>query len=305
MEVPLPLQFSIALCTGLVAATLVPPIRKSIPRPVEFVIWMALLAACGVGVLNITNPHARELTTSTFWAVDEVLSTLVGLMGVGLLGWLAGNRFTIATCLVFVCGADILALAMAHSYRKSQGWQPRVRLGEWMEMPRLSAPAPEPAMAPYALDGLNRRGAAASGVARTAILTWLVNHSIWAKDVLVPRQTERVAHAAALGRVESRARLESIRDTASQLQFSARSWYVTAGAPAVSGLATRATEAVHTARSGQDVEGAERAPSVMVDTGVLLSAQSIGSYGPMQPAPAVPAEKEGVDASGRPDRLAS
>ena len=130
VEVPLLLQYSIALCTGLVAATLVPPIRKSIPRPVEFVLWMALLAACVVGVISITNPHARELTTSTFWAVDQVISTLVGLMGVAFLGWLADNRFTIATCLVFVVGADLMGLAMAYSYRKSLGWQPRVRLGD-------------------------------------------------------------------------------------------------------------------------------------------------------------------------------
>lgn len=305
MELPLPLQFWIALCTGLVAATLVPSIRRSIPRPVEFAMWMALLAACVVGVVNISNPHARELTTSTLWAVNQVLSTLVGLMRVALLGGLAANRFTIATCLVFVVGADLLCLAMAYSYRKSLGWQPRVRLGEWMEMPRRSAPAAEPVMAPNALDGLNRREVAASGVARAAILTWLTNHSISAKGVLVSRQAKRVAQTAAFGRVESRARLASIRDTALQLQFSARAWYVAAGVPAVSDLATRATKARRAARSGQGVEGAERTPGVMVDTGVLLSMQSIGSHGPVQPAPAVRAEKEGVDASGRPDRLAS
>ena len=296
------LQFSIALCTGLVAATLVPPIRKSIPRPVEFVMWMALLAACVLGVLNITNPHARELTTSTFWAVDQVISTLVGLMGVGLLGWAADNRFTIATCLVFVCGADILVLAMAHSYRKSQGWQPQVRLREWMEMPRRLAPAPEPVMVPYAMDDLNRKGAAASTVARTAILTWLLSHSIWAKDVLVLRQAERLARAAAVGRIESRARLESIRDTASQLQFSARAWYTAAGEPAVSGLAAKATEVVRTARVGQ---GVERTPSRRVNIRVLLSAQSIGWYGPMPAAPAAPAAEEGEDEAGQSGRLAS
>ncbi|MDQ2942894.1 MAG: hypothetical protein M3R21_04390 [Candidatus Dormibacteraeota bacterium] len=305
MEVPLLLQFSIALCTGMVAATLVPPIRKSIPRPIEILMWFGLVVACVVGVLSIANPHARELTNSTFWGVDQVITTLVGLMGIGLLGWLGDIRFTIAPYLVFLCGADILALALVHSHRKSKGWQPRVRLREWMEMPRRVAPVPEPVVAPAALDHLNRRWAATTAVARTACLTWFVNHSVWAKQVLATRQAERLAQAAALGRVESRARLESLRDTASQPQFSARGWYTAAGAAAVSGIATRATEAVRTAKSGQGAAAAERSSSRMVDDRVQLSAQSIGWYGPKPPAPAVRAGEEDEDASAQSDRLAS
>jgi hypothetical protein len=283
VEVPLLLQFSIALFTGMVAATLVPPVRKSIPRPIEIVLWAALVMACVIGSVNITNPHARELTSSAFWGVDQVINTLAALLGAGALSWIADHRFTIATDLALVCAIDILALVMVRSHRQARALQPQVRLGEWMVLPRLLAPALQPVAAPSAIDELNRKWAAAFAVAGASLLAGLVNLSIWARDVLLPRQAERLAHAAELGRVESRARLESLRDTASQLQFAARSWYTAAGVPAVNGLASNA---------------AALEASRVADIRVLLSARSIGW---------VPAEAEEKDegASGHTDRLAS
>jgi hypothetical protein len=303
VEVPLLLQFSIALFTGMVAATLVPPVRKSIPRPVEILAWTALVVACVIGIISITSPNARELTTSAVWGVDQVISTLVGLLGAGFVGWLADNRFTVATVIMFVLGTDILALALVHSYRKSRGWQPQVRLLEWMELPRLAPAAPQPVPAPYGLDELNRKWGAAAAIAGATLLTWLVNFAIWSRDVLLPRQAERLAHAAAVGRVGSRAGLESLRDTASQLQFAARAWYTAAGAPAVNDLAAKATTAVRSVRTGRGAE----APGLLsraAEVRVLLSTQSIGWYGPIRPAP-VAREEEDEDASRQTDRLAS
>ena len=293
-----------ALFTGIVAATLVPPVRKSIPRPVEILAWAVFVIGCVIGVISTTSPDARELTTSAAWGIDQVLTTLVGLLGAGFIGWLADNRFTVATIVVYVVGADILALALVRSRRKSRGWQPQVRLMEWMELPRLTAPAPQSVVAPNALDDLNRKWAAAAAVAGAALLTWLVNFAIWSRDVLLPRQAERMAHAAAVGRVGSRARLESLRDTASQLQFAARAWYTAAGAPAVNDLATKANAAVRTVRNGRGAEAPGLAPIRAVDIRVLLSLQSIGWYGPMRPAPMV-REGEDEDASGQAGRLAS
>ena len=304
VEVPLLLQFSIALFTGMVAATLVPPVRKSIPRPVETLAWTAFVLACVIGVISITSPHARELTTSAAWGIDQVISTLVGLLGAGLVGWLADNRFAIATIVVFVAGADILALAMVRSYRKGRGWQPQVRLVEWMELPRLAAPAPPPVVVPYAIDELNRKWAAAAAVLGAALLTGLVNLAIWLRDVMLPPQAERLAHAAAVGRVGSRAGLESLRDTAAQLRFAARAWYTAAGAPAVNDLATKANAAVRTVRAGRGADASGFAPS-QADIRVLLSAQAIGWYGPMRPASMATEEGEEEDASGQSDRLAS
>jgi hypothetical protein len=301
---PLLLQFSIALFTGMVAATLVPPVRRSIPRPIEVVLWVVLVVVCVIGVIDITNPKARELTASAFWGVDQVINTLAGLMGAGVLGWIVDHRFTIATCAVLVLAVDVLALAMVRSYRQAGAWQPQVRLGEWMELPRRSI-APEPVVVPYALDELNRKWAAAFAVAGAALLAWLVNFSIWARDVVLPRQAEKLAHAAAAGRVVSRARLESLRDTASQLRYAARSWYTAAGAPAVNGLAAKATDAVRGARSSPAQPAALEA-SRTADIHVLLSGQSIGWYGPLRPAAAVTDEGEDEgDATGQSDRLAS
>ena len=304
MEVPLLLQFSIALFTGMVAATLVPPVRKSIPRPVEILAWTALVVACVIGVMSLTSPDARELTTSAVWGIDQVLSTLVGLLGAGFVGWLGDNRFAVATVAVFAVGVDILALAMLHSYRKGRGWQPQVRLVEWMELPRLTVPVAQPVAVPYALDELNRKSAAAAAIAGAAVLTWLVNFAIWSRDVMLPRQAERLARAAEVGRVGSRAGLESFRDTASQLQFAARAWYTAAGAPAVNDLTSKATDAVRVVTSRRAAEAPGLAPGRAADIHVLLSAQSIGWYGPMRPARMV-REEEGADASGHTGRFAS
>jgi hypothetical protein len=304
VEVPLILQFSIALFTGMVAATLVPPVRRVVPRPVEIALWVALVVACVIGVISITNPHARELTTSAFWGVDQVINTMVGLLFAGILAWIAEHRFGIATGAVLVFAIDILVLAMVRSYRVARAWQPQVRLGEWIELPRRFL-TPEPVVVPYALDELNRKWAAAFAVVGTALLAWLINFSIWARDVLLPRQAERLAHAAAAGRVESRARLEAFRDTASQLQYAARSWYTAAGAPAVNDLAAKATEAVRTARYTEDGEPAGLTARRTADIHVLLSTQSIGWYGPLRPASTVTVEEEEEDATGQTDRLAS
>ena len=309
VEVPLILQFSIALFTGMVAATLVPPVRKSIPRPIEVVLWVVFVTVCVIGVINITNPKVRELTASAFWGVDQVINTLVGLMGAGALGWMVDHRFAIATCAVVAFSVDVLALAMVRSYRQALASQPQVRLGEWMVMPRRSLEA-DPPVVPYALDELNRKWAAAFAIAGAALLAALVNFSIWVRDVLLPRQAERLGQAAKLGRVESRTRLESLRELALQLQFAARSWSTAAGVPAVNGLAAKAGEALRTVTTVQGGgEPAAVTGSRAADIHVLLSAESIGRHGPLRRAATVPPqdeeEVEEGDAAGQTDRLAS
>ena len=305
---PLLLQFSIALFTGMVAATLVPPVRRVVPRPIEIILWVALVVVCVFGVLSIANPRARELTASAFWGVDQVIMTLAGLTGAGLTGWLLDNRFTLATCLTIACGVDVVALGLLRSYRKGRAWQPRVRLYEWMELPRLTAPEATPVAVPYAVDELSRKLEAVTAVAGAALLASAVEFLIWSRDVMLPQQARRLAHAAAVGRVESRAGLESLRDTAAQLQFAARAWYVAAGAPAVNTMAAKASEAVRTMGSaGSEEVAPDPTPGRAVDIHVLVSALSVGWYGPMRPAPAVQAreEEEDEDESQQTGRLAS
>jgi hypothetical protein len=305
VEMPLLLQFSIALFTGMVAATLVPPVRRVVPRPIEIALWAVLVVVCVIGVTSIANPQARELTASAFWGVDQVIMTLAGLLGAGLTGWLIDTRFALATCLTIACGVDILALALLRSYKNGRAWQPRVRLYEWMELPRLTSPAATPVAVPYAVDELSRRLEAAMAVAGAALLASLVQLMIWSRDVMLPQQAARLAHAAAAGRGGSLAGLESLRDTASQLQFAARAWYVAAGAPAVNGLAVRATETVRTIGHGRsDVGALDVTTGRLVDIHVLMSAQSIGWYGPTRPASTVQAEED-EDESQQTGRLAS
>ena len=288
----------------MVAATLFPPVRKIVPRPMEMSLWIAFITVCVIGILSITEPRARELTTSAFWGIDQVITTLFGLISAGALTWVSDNRFTIGTATLLVCAADVLVLAVLASRRRRVGWQPRVRLGEWMELPRPAPVAAQPAVLPYLVGGLSRRAAAGLAVAGAGLLAWLVSLGIWARDVLVPRQVERLAHAAAMGTVGSRARLESLRDTASQMQFVARAWYAAAGAPAVNGIAARAAQGVRSVTSDNGVETGEFGTARMADIHVLLSAQSIGWYGPMTQSPTATVEEE-EDASGQSGRLAS
>ena len=248
MELPLLLQFSIALFTGMVAATFVPPVRRSIPKAVEVFLWIALVTACVLGVMSVTNPNARELTSSAVWGADQIVSTLIGLMfgGVGI--WIAEHRFSIASWMVITAGVDIFALMLIGSMRRGRAWQPRVRLREWMELP-VAAPAParNGVVVMDPIVDLNRRVAAGLAIAAAAALTRMLDAAIWFRDVMLPRQARRLANAAEAGRVGSRARLESLRDASAHLQFAARSWYAAAGEPAINGLAVRATDAARVA----------------------------------------------------------
>jgi hypothetical protein len=297
VEVPLLLQFSIALFAGMVAATFVPPVRRSIPRPVEILLWIALVSVCIIGVTSVTDPNARELSTSAAWAANQILGTMVALLLGGAGGWISDHRFPIASWMVIIAGADILALMLLGSLRSARASQPRVRLREWMELPvPAQHVAGRQSVLADPLADVNRRIAAAAAVAGAVILARLVDASIWFRDVMLPRQTERIAHAAAVGRVESRARLESLRDATAHLQYAARAWYQAAGEPAFNELAGRAQRSLRPARlrAGQ-----------VIDIQALLSAQSIGWYGPMSAGPTPsPGEKDAAE-SQRSDRMAS
>ncbi|HET7418776.1 MAG TPA: hypothetical protein VFL27_00175 [Candidatus Dormibacteraeota bacterium] len=305
MEVPLLLQFCIALFTGMVAATFIPPVRRSIPRPVEVILWIALITVCAVGVVSITDPNARELSASAAWGADQVINTTVGLLFSGFGGWLSDHRFSIASWMVIVAGADIFLLMFIGSWRNGQAWRPRVRLREWMELPvpARAALVRQPVHAD-ALAGVNRRIAAAAVVAGATALARMVDASIWLRDVVVPGGARRLSQAAVVGRVESGARLEGLREVTAHLQYAARAWYAAAGEPAFNELATRASGAMRAARA---VRRARLRAGQVVDIQALLNAQSIGWYGPFSAMPAQPFEEGDTDATEqqRPNRLAS
>jgi hypothetical protein len=284
VEVPLLLQFSIALFTGMIAATLVPPVRRSIPKAVEVLLWIALVTACVLGVVSITDPNARELSTSAVWAADQIVNTLVGLTFGGVVAWISDHRFSIASWMVIVGGADIFALMFIGSWRRGRAWQPRVRLREWMELPVPVAPAPTRAViATDPLANVNRRLAAATALVTAAAATKMLDASIRFRDLMLPLEAHRLARAAAVGRSSSQARLEALRDASAHLQYAAGAWYTAAGEPAINGIAVMAGDAARAAQ--RSLRPVRLRPGQVIDIRALLSAQTIGWYGPMNPAP--------------------
>lgn len=305
--VPLLLQFSIALFTGMVAATFVPPVRRAIPKQLELALWVGLLFVCTLGIVGIADPRARELTSAAVWGVDQIVNTSFALALGGVMGWIFDNRFAIATWMALLAGVDLLALALIRSTRKGRGWQPRVRLGDWMEMPSRMAFAAEPVANPDGLAQLNRRLAASSAAAGAQVASSLSAFGAWIRHAVLPRGAERLAHAAEVGRVGSQAGFESFRDASSHLGYAARSWYAAAGAPVVNDLGVKATEAVRRAAAAgkRSAESAKRGQ--VIDIQALINAQSMGWYGPLSmeaPLLPPPSEHDGAETQES-NRLAS
>jgi len=264
----------------MVAATLAPAVRRTIPRWFEIAVWVALIFVCWLGIASIREPHARELTDSVNWAAGQIATTLLGLAGAGVHDALVANRFTIANAMVTLFGADVLALALISSYKEGRSWQPQVRLGEWLEFPAataITATAAEPA--PDAIDEVNERWAAATSTAGAAAATWSVQFLIWARDVGLPRTEERLALAVAVGRVETKVWLESVRETAGELEAGARSFYQES-APEVNKLALRVAAILNGVTDAEQrlTPGTRRLAQV-VDIQALRIAQSLGRSG--------------------------
>lgn len=286
----------------MVAATFVPPVRKSIPRVIEVGLWIALITVCFLGVTSVTDPNARNLSVTALWAVDQILNTVAGLLFSGALGWVSDNRFEIASWMVLLAGADIFALVLLRSMRSATPWQPRVRLREWMELPLPSvAPVPQPVATDPLVD-VNRRLAGVTALVGAAMLARTLNFSVWVRNVMLPRELRRLIGAARSGPSRSRAGIETVRDATAHLGFAARSWYAAAGEPAVNGVAAKASDAVRTAQRG--LRPAAMRAAEVVDIRALLSAQSIGWYGPLGAVPMEPSRGDD-DEPQRPDTLAS
>ncbi|HYM95862.1 MAG TPA: hypothetical protein VET26_01050 [Candidatus Sulfotelmatobacter sp.] len=311
MEVPLLLQFSIALFTGMVASTFIPPVRRSIPRAVEVAIWVVFLLVCLVGVANIADPNARDLTASAVWGADQVINTLIGTFIAGIVSWIALQRFVIALAVILLATAVALVLMLIRAFRRSRAWQPRAWLGgEWLEMP-LGSPVVLPARPkPDHLGRAARKAGAALALGEAALLSGMLQLAIWTRDTVVPHQKARLARAARAGRAGSQARLEMLRDSAEHMRFAASSWYVAAGAPALNTMVATAAGAARQARIAERLrEASESRFDKVIDINALLSAQSIGWYGPLVPFLPDPALiEEDVTEDGveeRSDRLAS
>jgi hypothetical protein len=280
------LQVSVALFAGMAAAMVIPRVRRSVPRLVEGIIWLGLIVACWMAITNIQQANVRYLTESVAWGADQIINTTIGLMFAGLFVWIGEHRCVIANAVVLVLGADILALALVRGHRRAQRSLPRIKLGEWIEVPLHRAPALQPAAVPYAMDEWNRRAEHAAAMLGAAFLMWSVQMLIWTRDVVVPHARARQAQAVAAGRVQAVARLESLRERVIRVQAATR-------------MAIGQTGLV----GPQDDRNLT--DDQVINIRALLSAQSIGWYGPVAPAPHGRASMREKGREDESDRLAS
>lgn len=185
-------ELLIALFAGMVAVVIM---RKNTPRPVEILLWVGLIWVCVLGVTGIHDKQARDLTSATFWGVIQMVGSLatVALQGVGQ--WTVDNRFVIADWAVLIVGIDLLVLAFLTSRRHAGGWQPRVRLRDWMELPRLTEPRPAPVTV-SAVDNVNHRFNVWAPVAAAAAMTWTTLFLIWTGEVAAPTIGRRIRKVA-------------------------------------------------------------------------------------------------------------
>ena len=304
------MQFSVALFAGMAAAMVVPRVRRSVPRVVEGVIWLGLIVACWMAITNVQQANVRYLTESAAWGADQILNTTIGLMIAGMFAWIGEHRFVIAKVVVLVLGTDILALALVRGHRQAQSSLPRIKLGEWIEVPLHRSPALQPAAVPYAMDEWNRRAERAAAIFGAAVLVWFVQMLIWTRDVVVPQARARQAQALAAGRVQAVAGLELLREKAALLQATARLWQVERATPALAGFAVGAGKALDKVAIGQaGLAGLggdwNLTDDQVINIRALMSAQSIGWYGPVVPAPNALASQREEGRETESDRLAS
>jgi hypothetical protein len=243
MGISMSAELSVALFTGMAAAMVVPAVQRSVPGWIEALIWLGLIVACWLAVTHIKGANVRDLTESAAWGAHQIINTMFGLLMAGALGWIVDHRFAIANLVVLLVGADILLLLLLRAHREGQRLQPRITLGEWIEVPLHREPVPALAPVPSAIDEWNRRADRAAAVFAAAFLGWLLGLLTRIRDVVVP---------------QARARQARVK------------------------VACRKTALALVQHGGTGALTEEQ----VINIRALLSAQSIGWYGPIVAAPA-------------------
>jgi hypothetical protein len=171
-----------------------------------------------------------------------------------------------------------------------------------MEVPPVPALLPVQTPVPYAVDELNERLSAATVTAGALAATWSVQFLVWARDIGLPRAEERLAQAVAAGRVETKVLLESVRETARELESGARN-LLAASAPEVNKLALRVAAILNGVTDAeQGVVPKVGKVAQVVDIQALRIAQNLGRFGRAESTE----RKDGIENEPeRPDRLAS
>jgi len=172
-------------------------IWRATATAVEVAIWLALIWVCLLAITG-TDQRTQTLTAAVIWAAPQMVGMIVGPFGQSVSQWIDASRFVIADWVVLLFAADLLALALVSSHRQAEGWKPQVRLGEWMELPRLARPWPVPVTV-SAVDEINRRFAAWGRVAAAPALAGATSLWTWFAEVAIPRAwrgLRKLAHTA-------------------------------------------------------------------------------------------------------------
>ena len=173
------------------------------------VIWLAFVWACLL-VITGSDQHTQTLTAAVLWAAPQAAAMIIAPLAEGVSRWIEAVRFVIADWVVLLLAADVLALALVSSHRWAKGWQPQVRLAEWMELPRLAAARPA-SVTVSAVDEIDRRFAAWGRVAFAPALTGATSAWTWfAERAIAPVGRGFQRTASAVGAAPQRLRGEIV-----------------------------------------------------------------------------------------------
>jgi hypothetical protein len=186
-------EFLIALFAAIVVAL---TFRRNTPRSVELLAWGGLVWVCAMAFTGTPEAHARALTSAAVWGASQLVGTLVDFASQGVAQWISDHRFVIADWVVLLCGVDLLLLLIINSFRQGRGWQPRVKLRDWMELPASGSVR----STRESVDGiveLNKRFNRWASIAAASAITWMTLSVIWIVGVLVPSAARRLRTAVA------------------------------------------------------------------------------------------------------------
>jgi len=187
MASPTEWRFVLVLFIGMASAMMLPSVRRSVPRWFESLIWIGLIGASWLTIINVQGAGARSLTDSVIWGAGQMANDLIDSLAANVRAWLVAHRFGIAYSVVLVAVLDVFVLAVLRSHRHAKSSLPRVKLGEWFE---LQLPEPGRASVPSVASRANLRLAPASApVPRTdkAILFQGIATAISQGDTSSPR----------------------------------------------------------------------------------------------------------------------
>ncbi len=234
-------------------------LRRRTPKIIELAMWTGLVAVCFLTITRSPDAQARALTGAVVWAVGQMVGTVAGGFGHGVFKWTDHSRFVISHWVVLLFGADLLALALVTARRQADGWQPAVKLRDWMEMPRTARRKPAPTTA---VEDINRRLRAWASVAAGTVLNRTTPVRARLRDVPILR--------AARGSRTPAAEVGIITSTSADLGGAP-----TFLAPVESGIAGKAA-ATH---SVMPSTRKPRARAVLDSTGAVAPARSRRSEG--------------------------